>query len=278
MDKISIIQHGTDGMGHQLHGLLSCLALHNVGNYYFDGHSFVNKKFAFDHLNQENSEAVKEYLIEIGNNFIKVNNQEKRKYKGVIYAHEVYKIPQQYSADTLYLLDNSYYFNKIPINEDEYKQYIININQVKSLFINEKLPPNRLRDKNVVFHLRQGDAITCGRGKVINDYNKKIVDILPKLINNYKDYTFYIHTDGEAGFITNVLFNNNIRYVVYLKNENILNVLSDFIHSNVFIAGISGLSIVCTFLGNHNLTIVSDDVKHSLPNDVVRISDYLFPN
>ena len=44
MQKVAIIQHGTDGFGHQLHGLLSCLALHNVDNYYFDGYSFINKK------------------------------------------------------------------------------------------------------------------------------------------------------------------------------------------------------------------------------------------
>ena len=44
MNNIAIIQHGVDGMGHQLLGLLSCLALHNVGNYYFDGYAFINKK------------------------------------------------------------------------------------------------------------------------------------------------------------------------------------------------------------------------------------------
>ena len=47
MEKIFVIQHGTDGMGHQLHGLLSCLALHNVKNYYFDGYAFINKRFSF---------------------------------------------------------------------------------------------------------------------------------------------------------------------------------------------------------------------------------------
>ena len=67
---------------------------------------------------------------------------------------------------------------------------------------------------------------------------------------------------------------HNVKYIVYSKSENILNVLSDFIYSNVFLAGISGLSIVCTFLGNHKLTIVSDDIKHSLPDNIVKISDY----
>ena len=70
MQKVAIIQHGTDGFGHQLHGLLSCLALHNVDNYYFDGYAFINKKFSFEHINEENSIKVKEYFIEIIKKFI----------------------------------------------------------------------------------------------------------------------------------------------------------------------------------------------------------------
>ena len=274
MDKIAIIQHGTDGMGHQLHGLLSCLALHDVDNYYFDGYAFIEKKFSFHHINEINSINVKEYFIEIIKEFMKVNNQVKINYKETIHSHEIYKIPNNYDSDVLYSLDNCYYFNKIPINKNQYDKYITNIEQIKSFFINEKLPKNRLNDKNVVIHLRQGDAITSCRDKPINDYNNKIVKILPKIINNFEDYIFYIHTDGNADFITNILLKHNIKYIVYPKNENILNVLSDFIYSNVFLAGISSLSTVCTFLGDHKLTIVSDDIKHSLPDNTVRISDY----
>lgn len=274
MKKKFVIQHGTDGMGHQLHGLLSCLALHNLDNYYFDGYAFINKRFSFQHLNNKSQMHVKEYFIEIVKDFIKSNNQEKRNYKKIIHSHEVYKIPNNYTSDTLYSLDNCYYFDKIPINKSQYKKYITNIKKIKSLFINEKLPQNRLSEKNVVIHLRQGDAITCGRGNIISKYNKKIVNILPKMINNFKGYTFYIHTDGNADFVTNILLKHNVKYIVYSKSENILNVLSDFIYSNVFLAGISGLSTVCTFLGNHKLTIVSDDIKHSLPDNIVKIGDY----
>lgn len=274
MKKIAIIQHGLDGMGHQLYGLLSCLALHNVGNYYFDGYAFINKTFSFQHINQESSINVKEYFIEIAKKFIKVNIQVKQNYKKIIHVHEVYNIPDNFNCDTLYSLDNSYYFDKIPINKSQYENYITNIEKIKPLFINEKLPQNRLNEKNVVIHLRQCDAITCGRGKEINNYNKKIVNILPKLINNFRDYIFYIHTDGNANFVTNILLKHNIKYIVYSKSENILNVLSDFIYSNVFLAGISGLSFVSTFLGNHKLTIVSDDIKCSLPENIVKISDY----
>ena len=273
-NKISIIQHGTDGMGHQLYGLLSCLALHNVDNYYFDGYAFIGKDFAFQHISKEYSLNVKEYLIEIVKEFTKVNNQVKTGYKKMIHSHEVYNIPSNYNSDTLYSLDNSYYFDKIPINKIQYKKYISNLEQIKYLFINEKLPLNRLSEKNVVIHLRQGDTLGTCRGTQINDYNKKIVNILPKIINSFNDHIFYIHTDGNADFVTNVLLKHKVKYIVYSKNESVLNVLSDFIYSNVFLAGMSGLSTVCTFLGNHKLTIVSDDILHSLPDNIVRISDY----
>jgi hypothetical protein len=272
--KIIVIQHGTDGMGHQLHGLLSCLALHNVDNYYFDGYTFINKPFSFQHLNKKSQIYVKEYFIEIVKSFIKDNNQGPINYKKIIHSHEVYKIPKNYTSDTVYSLDNCYYFDKIPISKSNYEKYVTNIEKIKSLFINEKLPQNRLNENNVVIHLRQGDAITCGRGDVIGEYNKKIIKILPKMINNFKDYTFYIHTDGNPEFVTNILSEHNVDFIVHSKTENILNVLSDFIYSNVFLTGISGLSTVCTFLGNHKLTVVSDDIVHSLPDNVVRISDY----
>ena len=48
MSKINIIQHGMDGLGHQLHGLFSCLILHNIRNYYFDGYAFIKKYFIFN--------------------------------------------------------------------------------------------------------------------------------------------------------------------------------------------------------------------------------------
>ena len=274
MKKIAIIQHGLDGMGHQLHGLLSLLALHNADNYYFDEHAFINKFFALDHLNQEDSINVKEYLKEIVKGFIKVNNQEKINYEKTIHSHVLGNIPNNASNDTLYSLDNCYCFDEIPINKSQFKKYLTNIEKIKSFSINEKLPKNRLSEKNVVIHLRQGDAMAAERGIAINNYNEKIINILPKMIDNFKDYIFYIHTDGNADFVTDILSKHNVQYKVYSKSENILNVLSDFIHSNVFLAGDSSLSVVCTFLGNHKHIIVSDDIGQSLPENAVKISDY----
>ena len=150
MKKIAIIQHGLDGMGHQLHGLLSLLALHNINNYYFDGHAFINKFFNFDHLNQEDSINVKEYLKEIEKGFVKVNNQEKINYERTIHSHVLGNIPNDASSDTLYSLDNCYCFDEIPINENEYKKYIKNIEKIKKLKFKKIYV-----DKDIYFFLRK---------------------------------------------------------------------------------------------------------------------------
>jgi len=274
ISKINIIQHGTDGMGHQLHGLLSCLALHNINNYYFDGYIFIKKPFNYEHINNIQKIHVKNYFIEIINCFIKEYNLNVKNYKKHIHSHEVYNIPMNYDTETIYSLDNAYYFNKIPIDNNEMKEYINNIEKIKKFFINEKLPKKRLSNDNIVIHVRQGDALNAGRGNVINKHNKQLLNLIPKLVEKYNKYTFYIHRDGDITFLTDILMEKKINYVNFNKNEDILNVLSDFIHSKIFISGHSSLSTVCTFLGDHEVIIVPDDINHSLPNNIIRISDY----
>jgi len=273
VSKINIIQHGIDGVGHQLHGIISCLALHNIGNYYFDGFVFMNKSFIFGHISKKVALQVKKYFKEIAKKFIESEGQIKKKYTHLVYAHEVYNIPNNYDSNAIYLLDNSYYFNKIPINELEYDKYLLNICKQKDLFINSQLPAKRLCDKNVVIHLRQGDALVTPRGVMINKYNKDLNDLFPILINKYHDHTFYIHTDGDASFLTNILSNKNTKFVVFDKNESVLNVLSDFIYSKVFIAGHSSLSTACIFLGNQKLVIIPNDIKHSIPSTAIKIKN-----
>jgi hypothetical protein len=274
-DTMNIIQRGKDGAGHQLLGLLSCLALHGIHKYYFDGHYFMNKEFQFEHIKGEVSSMTLDYFRAIAKCFIEEYSLEIKEYKSELYCHEITKIPKNYRSDTIYSIDNCYHFGRIPINTNELGNYKENIEIVKKFFINEKLPKKRLSEKNIMIHLRQGDAM-YGRKKVINKTNNQMsVFIVPKLLKEYPDYTFYIHTDGNAAFLTEILEKNNAKYKVFGKSENIMNVLSDFIYSDIFIAGFSCLSILCTFLGEHKLTIVPDDIKHSIPESAIRIRDYI---
>lgn len=273
MKQIHIIQHGIDGIGHQLHGLLSCLSLHNVKDYYFDGYVFTNKRFYFQHLTNGIKNDVEKYIKEIGKQFVELNEQKPISYKKVIHSHEVYKIPINYDPNILYSLDNAYYFDRISINQSEMTMFKNNITKYKYLFINDKLPPNRIKSDNIVIHFREGDALKSPERKYkIDSYKEKLVRLVKILPNSH---TYYIHTDSNVKFLTDILDNKESEYVVYGKKEHILNVLSDFIHSKIFISAPSSLSTVCTFLGDHSLVIVADDIKHSLPDYATRITDYL---
>lgn len=275
--KIHIIQNGSDGFGHQMHGLISCLALHGVNNYYFDGQYFINKKFSFDHIDKNNSKDVIDYIKTSVQLFIEINGQGIRKYNNIIHSHEIYNIPDNYDINTLYSVDNAYYFNRIPINKNEKMLHINNIEKYKHCFVNEKLPKNRLDKNNIVIHFRLGDAMV-GRFDSINNYNKLLLELLNILILKYENYKYYLHTDGNINFFTKHLDKKNIDYKLFKTSENVLNVLSDFINAQIFICSNSSLSQMSTFLGNHELLIIPDDTNVSMPNNALTITNYIMEN
>ena len=67
-------------------------------------------------------------------------------------------------------------------------------------------------------------------------------------------------------------------YELFDYNTPILDVLADFIYARIFIAGVSSLSKVSTFLGHKKLIIINDDNKHSVNTECVKISDYINEN
>jgi hypothetical protein len=275
---IHIIQHGRDGLGHQLHGLFSCLILHNIRNYRFSGYDFIKKSFKFQHLSSIEEEQCKLYLSEIVQLFIQKYNISNRKFNSYIHSHELYKIPEKYDENILYGLDNAYYFDRINLTTDERVLHSENICNMRPFFINKYLPSNRLPNNNIVIHIRLGDALTTGRGESINNYNKALVKLIDIFINKYNDYEYYFHTDGNIDFILDKLNRKNIKYILSEKNTPILNVISDLIYSKILICGNSGLSKVCSFLGNKELIVINDDNKHSMPTITCKISDYISDN
>lgn len=272
---INIIQHGTDGFGHQLHGLFSCLILHNIGEYRFSGHHFIHKRFSFEHLPPIEQQKCKDYLIEIVKLFIEKYDLKQTKLEKYHHSHEVYLIPKKYNSAILYGLDNAYYFNRIGLTENQNMLHRDNIQEIKPLFINNKLPENRLKEKHIVIHIRMGDAMKTNRRNTIINHIKSLMTLLTIFIRKYRGYTYYLHTDGNIKFLTTFLEKNNVEYVLSEKNTPILNVLSDFIHSKIFICGASSLSKVSSFLGNKELVIIEDDNKHSVPDTAYTITDYI---
>ena len=267
---IHIIQHGTDGFGHQLLGLFSCLLLHGVGDYRFEGYTFLGKPFRFDHIDQAQSANCKEYMLETVSNFIKDISAERVPISKGVHAHELHRIENP-TKDTIYSLDNAYYFDRVQMTDLERMTHRANIERMKHYFMNAKLPPNILPAKHIVMHIRLGDAMTSGRGDSIRKYNTHILGLIERFKGVYPGYHYIIHSDGDVSEITRDIDSFTVRS----KSTPIMDVLCDFIHSRIFVCGNSGLSKVCSFLGDKELVIVNDDNRHSMPTGTFTISGYL---
>ncbi len=268
----NIIQHGTDGFGHQLHGLFSTLILHNIKNYNFRGDIFVNKNFNFQHVSNDERLVLKKYMIEAINNFIKENTINNVKINKHIHSHEIYKIPHNYDKNTLYSIDNAYYFETIGLSEEEKIMHNNNINKFKKYFIeNNFLPKNRLEKNNIVIHIRLGDALHDGRRNELLDFNKKVIKLLDKLVIDFPNYTIYIHSNGNPKFIDK----NKYKFIFYPESTPLMHVFSDLIHAKILVCGSSALSKISTFLGYHEKIIIPDDTRHSMPKNCIKMTTYI---
>lgn len=269
-----IIQHGSDGFGHQLHGLFTCMIFHDINSIYFDGYWFSQKRFVFQHIHGKVANDCMNYLKQIGIEFYNKYNHKKITYKKYKHAHEIYHIPEKYEKDMLYSLDNVFCFDRAKLDESQTQQLYTNIKDMKDLVINKYLPPNTLKEKNIVIHIRLGDAMFTSRRDEIISYNQKLIQLVNKLNETYPDYTYYIHSDGDVSFLTDILKDKKVSFIVKPKSTHILEVLSDFIHSKIFISGAGSLSKVCTFFGDKELIIVHDDNRQNVDKKALRISEF----
>lgn len=267
----NIIQHGTDGFGHQLYGLFTTLILHNIKKYNFLANVFINKRFRFDHISQKECENLKKYMIETINNFIEENNIQNNIIKNYIHSHEIYKIPINFDFNTLYSIDNAYYFERINLNENEKKLHNDNIEKFKKYFIENKfLPKNRLEKNSIVVHIRLGDAMNYKNwADEIIANNNKIKKLLFILKEKYPNYKIYVHSNGNPDFL------NDFNYTFFDKNTPVLQFLSDVINSDIFICAPSALSKISTFFSKAKTIIIPDDTKQSVSENCIKISEYI---
>jgi len=267
----NIIQHGVDGFGHQLYGLFTTLILHNIKNYNFRGDLFINKQFKFDHVSNDEGLELKKYICEVINNFIKDNTTNNITINKHIHSHEIYKIPNNYDVNTLYSIDNAYYFEKIELSEEEKIIHTNNIKNFKKFFIENKyLPPNRLEKNNIVIHIRLGDAMNYSNwANEINENNKKIYKAIGILKNKYPEHKIYVHSNGNPNFL------KEFEHIFFNKKTSVLQFLSDVINADIFICSPSALSKVITFFTQAKTIIIPDDIKHSVDKKCIKISDFI---
>lgn len=270
---VHIIQHSTDGFGHQLHGLFTCMMLQNIRGIEFACNNFLTKTFSFEHLTcDEEKQQCIDYLKEAVRLFKQHFQCDDICYEKIIHSHEIYKIPKTPLPDTVYSLDNVFFINVMKLSEDEKLHLKRNIEIIQKFFVNKYLPPNRLESNNIVFHIRMGDAMPSRRNSILK-YNNSVLKLIDRLKNKYSDHTLYFHTDDNIDFIINHI-NDGMKYIIQNKDTNILNVLSDFIYSNIMVSANSSLSKVSLFIGRKEC-IVHDDNNHFVPGKTINISNYL---
>ena len=69
------------------------------------------------------------------------------------------------------------FFDRLDLNEEEKEIHNKNIDIVGELFKSKNLPECRLNEKNIVIHIRKGDALITGRGDSLMIYEKQIIKI-----------------------------------------------------------------------------------------------------
>ena len=130
-----------------------------------------------------------------------------------------------------------------------------------------------MKENNIVIHIRQGDALQQPQwAKSIKSFKENIKILIKKLKVKYPDYQIYIHSNGNVDFL------KNHDFIFYGKETPLLQMLSDFIHAKIFVCGNSSFSKVSTFLGNHDLIVVPNDNKQSVPKKSISITDYITNN
>lgn len=261
-----------DGFGHQLHGLFSTLVLHKIKNIYFNAETFINKNFFFEHLDEKQSLDAKKYLIECVRLFEEENLVFSKECNNFVQLNSINEVLNKNNKDFVCAVDNAYYFEKLELDEAEKEKHQKNIIDYKKYFINQYLPPCRLKEKNIVIHIRQGDALKTDRKKSLSDFMYNLSDLVKIFRKKYPEHNLYIHSDENIDFL------KGEKISIFTKETDILNVLSDFIHAEIFVANNSSLSEVSCFLGDKKTIIVNDDSRVSKPSISIKMSDYIHIN
>lgn len=260
---IYIIQNGTDGFGHQLHGLFSTMILHGCGDYYFDGFAYLKKDFCFEHIPRDIEKVIIIFLKKSVFKFIKHEKLKKIKYRAIEHVHEINKIPSDYGIDILYTIDNAYYFNKLPNYNPRHLQNI----DIYSSFFRENIKRNPyLEGKNIVVHVRLGDSIDREGNK---EFREKMITLMKIFSKKFKDHKIIIHSDGDPDFLS------DFEFILFNRETSVMKVLSDFVWCDILVCCVSSLSTVASFLTQAKIILIPDETKHSVPSRSIRFDQFI---
>jgi hypothetical protein len=274
--KIKICQHGTDGFGHQLEGMLRLLSLslHNKADYQYN----YDKLYMFEHNNvkiDKITQYFKESLNIITNKkneYINVNN-----YKIILKEQRSFDEILKNDNDienTIYCYDgvSSKIPNELPSNFEEINEFEKSLPKLREAFVTNNIYlPQKSYDNtliNVCCHIRLGDAV--GTRTLDNDNLFNVI----KQFQKFKKYRVIIHTNGD---LSELQCENTI---IYYSNTDVLQVLSDFVYADILVINYSSLSIAAHLLADHKQNVIcptnaGPTFKHRILNKCITTNDVL---
>ena len=233
----NVIQYGKDGFGHQLEGLMGTIAMHVAGkvNYIFD----YPRTFKFEHKNVDG--RCQKYMEKALSNMLAVYPQRSNITERE-HVHEVWNIPKTPNPNVIYSIDNAFYE---PVDNLLAARNLLR----QSFVLNNPYLPKPTYDvskRNVVVHIRRGDAVTQGR----THESDKLLTIVEKFQGLDNDWFITIHTNGDVKELNDLRRRKTGSTFIYDGNVHALQVLSDFIYADVLVISESALSIAATWLGD----------------------------
>jgi hypothetical protein len=241
--KVKICQYGSDGFGHQLEGMLRLLSLdiNNKAEYQYA----YNRKYTFEHTNYDlahitnylktalhllsdsKSPDTKSYAVQYN---------EQRSFEDIL-THDAN------CKDTIYLYDGvCATSDKLPPNFENKYEIVRSLPLLRMAFVekNTYLPPPSYDTKytNVCCHIRLGDAV----GQRLLD-NENIYKVIQQFQKDDR-YRVIVHSDGDVHHL------EGPNTVLYPSTTDVLQVFSDFVHSDILIMNYSSLSIAAHLLAD----------------------------
>lgn len=251
-NKVKISQHGTDGFGHQLEGILRLisLSLNNKAEYVYN----FKKEFVFEHSNLDKNklnlyihkayDILSSHTKVVTSKLDYVNYNEKRPFQEIM-NNDNY-------SNALYCYDGVGNGQRLPSNFEDINDLMKSLPKLRQAFVLENpfLPKPTYDDSriNVVCHIRLGDAV----GTRILD-NDNIFSFI-KSFQLDKRYHVIIHSNDN---LENFKSENT---TIYDKNTDVLQILSDFIYADIFVINYSSLSIAAHLLAHDNQEVFCPSV------------------
>jgi len=272
-NKVKICQHGTDGFGHQLEGMLRLisLSLNNKAEYIYN----LKNNFTFEHSNFDLNN-INLYLVNalhtLSNN--SPNNEFKNGCK-IIYNEtrsfkEIIENDINY-LNSIYCYDGVGFGQYLPNNFENIEDMQKSLSILRNAFVlKNPFLPNPTYDKkykNIVCHIRLGDAV--GQRLLNND---EIINLIKDFQKNSENF-ITIHSDGDIKFLES----SNTK--ICDKNTDVLQILSDFVNADILVINYSSLSIAGHLLADNNQTVICPNIAgptfyYRILNKCIKISSY----